>query len=207
MSANQKQQCELSDYAVQLIRYKARQLARTEGFTAQDLEDICQDLLVDLLERLPKFDPTRATYRTFVDRVVNHRIANLLRHRRREKRTPRREVCSLNEYLEDEEGQPIQRVEILLVEEADRRLGRKTRTDQEMAELALDVPAALQCLSDNLRRLCEFLKTGSITEASRAMGIPRATLQDHRKKLREFLEAVGLQDYLAYRPSSKAYTG
>jgi len=207
MSANQKQQCELSDYAIRHIRRRARQLARTEGFAAQDIEDIRQDLIVDLLERLPKFDPAKATCNTFVARIIERKVAKLIRDRNCEKRDPRREECSLNECIDDGEGGSVEHIQTIAAEEADRRLGRQARSDQETAELALDVEAVLKRLPDNLRRLCELLKTGSIADAARAMGVPRTTLHDHVKKLRQVFEAAGLRDYLAGRPSSGACAG
>jgi RNA polymerase sigma-70 factor (ECF subfamily) len=207
MSANQKQQCELSDYAIRHIRHRARQLTRTEGFAAQDIEDIRQDLIVDLLERLPKFDPAKATCNTFVARIIDRKVAKLIRDRNCEKRDPRREQCSLNECIDDGEGGSVERIQTIAADEADRRLGRQARSDQETAELVLDVEAVLKRLPDNLRRLCELLKTGSIADAARAMGVPRTTLNDHVKKLREVFEAAGLRDYLAGRPSSGASAG
>jgi RNA polymerase sigma-70 factor (ECF subfamily) len=207
MYANQKQQCELSDYAIRHIRHRARQLARTEGIAAQDIEDIRQDLIVDLLERLPKFDPAKATCNTFVARIIDRKVAKLIRDRNCEKRDPRREECSLNECIDDGEGGSVERVQTIAADEADRRLGRQARSDQETAELALDVEAVLKRLPDNLRRLCELLKTGSIADAARAMGVPRTTLNDHVKKLREVFEAAGLRDYLAGRPSSGECAG
>ncbi len=207
MSANRKQQCELSDYAIGLIRLKARQLARIEGFAPQDIEDIRQDLILDLLERLPKFDPTKATYNTFTARIIDRKVAKLIRHRNSQMRDPRREACSLNDRVHDNDGETVERSQTIAAEEADRRLGRRVRSDLETAELALDVEAVLKRLPDNMHRLCELLKTGSIADAARAMGVPRTTLNDHVKKLREFFEAAGLRDYLAGRPSSGQCAG
>lgn len=207
MSANQKQQCELSDYAIRLIRHRARRLVATTGFAPDDIEDIRQDLILDLLERLPKFDPTKAAHEMFVVSIIDHKVAALIRDRNCEKRDPRREECSLNECIDDGEGGSVERVQTIAAEEAARRLGRQVRSDQETAELALDLEDVLKRLPDNLRRLCELLKTGSIADAARAMGVPRTTLNDHVKKLREFFEAAGLRDYLSGRPSSGACAG
>jgi len=50
----------LEDYAVQLIRHKAWQLVGRAGFTKDDREDIEQDLKLDLLRRLSKFNEIAA---------------------------------------------------------------------------------------------------------------------------------------------------
>ena len=41
------------------------------------------DLIVDLLLRLPKFDPSKAGYNTFVACIVNRKVSNLLRQAKR----------------------------------------------------------------------------------------------------------------------------
>ena len=206
MDANQKQY-ELSDYAIRLIQHRARRLVALAGFPPDDIEDIQQDLALDLWERLPKFDPAKATCNTFVTRVVDRKVAKLIRRRNSEMRDPRREDFSLNECIDDGEGGTIERGQIIAADEADRRLGRQARSDQETVELALDVEGALKQLPDNLRRLCELLKTGTISDAARAMGVPRTTLNDWVKKIGKFFEAAGLRDYLPGRPSSGASAG
>ena len=47
----------IDPYAAGLIRFKARQLVGQAGFTASDRNDLEQDLILDLLRRLPKYDP------------------------------------------------------------------------------------------------------------------------------------------------------
>jgi hypothetical protein len=63
--------------AVQLIRYHARQLARLCAVPGMDISDYEQDLVVDLLERSDRFDPSRSSYPTFADRLIRKRVASL----------------------------------------------------------------------------------------------------------------------------------
>jgi len=46
----------IDEYAVQLIKYKARQLVGRVGFTESDRDDLEQELMLDLLRRLPKYN-------------------------------------------------------------------------------------------------------------------------------------------------------
>ena len=69
----------IDEYAVQLIRYKARQLVGRVGFTESDRDDLEQELMLDLLRRLPKYNPDRAQRNTFIARVVEHKIATIIR--------------------------------------------------------------------------------------------------------------------------------
>ena len=50
----------IDEYAVRIIKYKARQLVGRVGFTESDREDLEQEMILDLLQRLPKYDPARA---------------------------------------------------------------------------------------------------------------------------------------------------
>ena len=52
----------LTDYAMKNVHHKARKLIGQLGFTESDQPDIEHDLIVDLLARLPKFDPSKAAY-------------------------------------------------------------------------------------------------------------------------------------------------
>jgi RNA polymerase sigma-70 factor (ECF subfamily) len=55
-----------------------------------------QDLVLDLLARLPSYDPARAERKTFISRVVKHRVATLLDARRAACRDVAQETLSLD---------------------------------------------------------------------------------------------------------------
>ena len=67
-----------SPRVVRNIRYQASSLARSGRLPGMDKSDIEQDLMLDLLQRQTKFDPVRASFDTFADRVVTHRVATLM---------------------------------------------------------------------------------------------------------------------------------
>jgi len=196
MQANRKQH-ELSDYAFELIYHKARQLVGKAGFTWDDVEDIEQELALDLLERLAKFDPAKATYNTFVARIVERKISKLIRHRMQEMRDYRREDGSLNDPIDNGRGETSERLQTISQDEHDRRTGRHTRPAAERMDLQIDVSGVLAELPPELRRAAELLMTMTVAQAARALGIPRSTFYDtHLAKLREVFEARGLRDYL-----------
>ena len=197
MGSNKKR-IELTDYALELVHHKARQIIGKAGYTRDDLDDIKQDLIVDLLERLPKFDPAKATYNTFVARVVERKICNLLRDRQAEVRDHRRNVCSLNEDIDTGEGEPVQRVTTISQDDHDVRAGKYRRPAEERAHLQLDLEAALADLSPELRQTAVLLQTMSVSQAAREMGVPRRTFREkHLVQLREAFKAKGLNLYLS----------
>ena len=186
----------IDPYAVQLIKYKARQLVGQAGFTVSDRDDLEQELVLDLLRRLPKFDSERAQLNTFIARVVEHRIATLIEARKAGIRDYRRCPFSLNDRFEDEEGRSVERVDTLDQEDYLLRTGAQSRPADELSALTIDVAAVLERLPLELRELCRRLKAESVTEISRDTGVPRGTIYESIKKLREIFEDARLKDYL-----------
>jgi RNA polymerase sigma-70 factor (ECF subfamily) len=195
MDANESQHA-LSDYAKSLIRYKARQLTRRPGFTEFDQEDLEQEMILDLLERLPKYDSSKATQNTFVARVIENKISKLIRYRKTRKRDYRCEGCSLNDEILDENEMPIERSQTISQDECDIRLGLRNRICGEQNQLQIDISWALSELPENLREIAECLKTKTITETAQGLNIPRATLYDSIKRLRLLFEDKDLKAYL-----------
>ncbi len=188
---------DIDPYAVEIIRFKARQLVGQAGFTVVDRDDLEQELILDLLRRLPNYDPKRAKRNTFIARVVEHKIATLIEKQTAHKRDYRRCRCSLNErFEEEEEGRSVERAETLDQEDYLLRIGVEPGAAEELRVLALDVVVVLETLPPELGDLCRRLKQETVAEISRDTGVPRATLYQSVTKLREIFEDAGLKDYL-----------
>ena len=186
----------IDPYAAGLIRFKARRLVRQAGFTASDREDIEQELILDLLRRLPKYNPKRAQLNTFIARVVEHRLASLIEAQKAGIRDYRRCRCSLNECFEDADGRSVERVDTFDQEDYLLRTGAQSRPSEELNRLAIDVAAVLEGLPHELRNLCRRLKAETVTEISRDTGVPRGTIYESIKKLREIFKDADLRNYL-----------
>jgi len=186
---NKKQK--LSGYMTKMIQCKARSLVGQVGLTADDVEDIEQELSTHLLERLPKFDPDKASPNTFAARLVDKKICSILRYRTQEIRDSRNKPRSLNEYVPDGEGSTVQLGYTL---ERDERASLPRLTPEQETALRLDVESVLASLPPDVRHLAELLKHMSMSDAAKEMGMPRTTLYRLRCKLRKALEAAGLDE-------------
>ena len=196
VDTNQKR-CELNDYALELVHHKAWQLVGKAGYTQDDVDDIKQDLIVDLLERLPQFDPAKATCNTFAARLVDRRIANLLRDRQAQMRDYRREVCSLNDGVKAYENEPVQRSSTISQDEHDIRTGKYQRPAEEREHLRMDVDGLLADLPEELRQAARLLQSHSIASAAREMGVSRDKFYgNYLPRLREVFVAKGMEVYL-----------
>lgn len=185
---NDRQNNELSPYIKKLVECKARGLVGKAGYTRDDLADIEQEMFLDLLKRMRNFDAAKSTLNTFADRVVSRKACDLLRHRQAGMRDWRREAFSLDEEIETDEGSTT-RHEFIGKDEVGRRKGSHYRKGEEVSALRMDTEAVLAGLPTELRRAAELLKTRSVTEAAREMGIPRGTFRD--RYLRPLKEAFG----------------
>jgi RNA polymerase sigma-70 factor (ECF subfamily) len=169
------------DYATRYAKRKANQLVDHFGFSKSDRADIVQELMLDLVRRWSKFDPSRGKPQVFIRRVLWARVSTLIK----EKRALKRQF--------DFESAPLTEADNEVTTSF--RSGLPERIDQEYADLAFDVATVLAELSDEDRDLCERLQSQPLAEIARELGIARSTLADRVQKLRCRFEQAGLQHY------------
>jgi RNA polymerase sigma-70 factor (ECF subfamily) len=151
------------------IRRKVRQIVRRTALNPSDREDLEQDIVLEILRRLPAFDETRGKREAFIRVLLNHAVADLIR-KLLSRKVP--VPLTLDELAVDDPG-------------------------ERLVSLAQDVETVLTGLPLHLREIAELLKTLSITKAARELGMPRATLQDRVRVLRQRFEQAGLRDNFA----------
>jgi RNA polymerase sigma-70 factor, ECF subfamily len=186
----------IKGYAVWIIRYKARQLVGSTGFNESDIEDLEQEMMLEVFFRLPKYDSKKAKLSTFISRILEHRISTIIEERNALKRDLRLCKLSLNDEVRLKEGGTVKRIDGYDIEEYIKRTGRLSRSLEEKLDISIDLKSLIASLPQDLRTLCERLKTKNVTEISRDTGIPRSTLYERINKLRKLLEDSGLRDYL-----------
>ena len=180
-----------------IVRGTSRQLSMRRGFSESDADDIEQALLLDLLKRLPRFDPTRASLRTFVTRLVDHCVATLIEAREAACRDWRRRRETLHDVIRDPTGEQHPRWTVLGEEDCRNRILAQERDGSAVQELRLDLDAAVEALPQRLRDMAEQLKADSPTGVARESGVHRSTVYDARRRIRAHLVASGIADYVA----------
>mgnify|MGYP001451786420 FL=1 len=98
-------QLSLADLALlhPIAEREARRVCRIARLPAQEREDIRQDLLLDLLTRLPAFDPARGSLEAFATVCFRHRGIRLAARIRRER--DGRHPASLDEPIAGADGE------------------------------------------------------------------------------------------------------
>jgi RNA polymerase sigma factor (sigma-70 family) len=196
-ATNPKTQPELTEYALDLVHCKAQMLVGKAGYRRRDVNDIKQDLIQDLLESLPAFDPAKATYETFVSRIVKRKISNMLRDRHRQVRDYRREECSLDDEVDigEEETEPM--FTTINEDDHDLRIGKYSRGRQAREDLQLDTAAVMAKLPPDLRPIAEMLMTMTPAEAARELNIPKSAFHEkYITRLQEIFLQKGMAEHL-----------
>jgi RNA polymerase sigma-70 factor (ECF subfamily) len=178
-----------------IIRRKINQIIGHAGLTRQDGDDLQQDLFLRVLQSLPSFDSNQGHRNKFITAVVERHVANILRNKRAEKRDHRR-ISSLNIMVSIGEDEATELAETIGQRELDAQRGRHPRSDEELAQLAQDMAEMIAKLPEELRDLAQQLKTHSVAEIARNMGVPRTTLHESVRRLRQRFENTGLKDYV-----------
>ena len=156
-----------------------------EGF-----EDLLQECLAHWFFVKDEFDLSReVTLKTFMKRVVKNKLLNILEKKLAKKRQTDIKSVSLNALLEEGETQTMEKF-IGVEGEALRRLND--------SDLSFTLQKAFCKMSARQKELCRLLgEEGlSVSEASKRMSVPRSTLQEEVKRVREVFRKEGLENYL-----------
>ena len=170
-----------------MIRNAQREYAcmKNEGY-----EDLLQECLIHWFFIKDQYRPEAgASERTFLNRIMRNKIADLTRRRFSNKR----KVFYMSESLDamgDDEESISAKEKILMVEE------------QTVSKItAADLPDAMLRATSNLsfrqKQICRYLSEGmSQVKVGETMKIPRTTLQEEVKRIREVFRKEGLEEYL-----------
>ena len=184
----------IDPYAVRVVRLTTHALVKRGGIPAADRQDVEQELMLDLLRRLPRFDASRASLRTFTARVVAHCATRIVAAAWEARRMARR-TESLHEEVEDGQGGRVEQWETLDTDCDRRRPGRQS-ADGESLDLRLDVDALLSDLPREMRELCEGLRRHSVAGLGRATETARGRLWRRVPSVRARFVAAGIDAYL-----------
>ena len=178
-----------------IVRRKVKQLIGRAGFTQQDREDLEQELLLRVLQSLPSFDPKQAHRNKFVTAVVERHVATILRNKRAEKRNDHL-VASINVTVEVEGMGAVELAQTVSEDELAARLGRKRRSAEDLANLALDIATVIAAMPKDWQELAERRKTQSMQEIADDLGVPRTTLNETMQLITARFKRAGLREYL-----------
>jgi DNA-directed RNA polymerase specialized sigma24 family protein len=178
----------LDPRAVRTVKSKIRSLVGFQGLTSVDLEDLEQELMLDVVCSVHRFDQQRGNYGQFLGGVIQRRVALTIKARRAQKRDVAR-TCSLNDPLPGERGDEGDEFIDLLSSDS-------SAHDTEMdLHTVLDVRRICRLLSPELRDLCVGLVEGNQVSVAKEMGITPRTARRWTRHVRELFLEAGMGAY------------
>ncbi|WP_353269658.1 sigma-70 family RNA polymerase sigma factor [Wolbachia endosymbiont (group A) of Myopa testacea] len=143
---------------VKYIKYYAYCFKSTDCFIHYSLEDIELELFCEIWPCLSLYDKTRSSFNTFVANLTRSRARNFLRNQLCTKR-------QINFGIDD------------------------TIPDCKYLEsdmiVHIDVKNIISQLPQSHKKLCELLKICTITEAAKITGIPKTTVYNILRQIRD----------------------
>lgn len=139
----------------------ARRLCRKLMLPAADLDDLRQDLLVDLICRLPSYDPCRGSLEAFASVVLRNRCSRIAVQQYHRLRAQGGPIMSLDAPAAGEE-EPLGS----LLAESDGLTAwhGQDGSETEKTDCRLDLERALSELSEQAQDVCIALSTSTIAE-------------------------------------------
>jgi hypothetical protein len=168
-----------------IISFQVDAAIRWRWFSESERDDLNQQLAILLIHRSSSFDPSIASWPTFV-KMVSRRELACQAYRARHRKLNRPECGSLNQACRDKDGKSVELGDQLEQEVANNRKGTKPRSESSHFELRHDIEAVLPLLTVEQSQFCKaFLKTESISESSIECSVVRSTVYRRIRKVRE----------------------
>ena len=167
----------------------ARRLHRKLMLPAADLDDLRQDLLVDLICRLPSFDARRGSIGAFANIVLRNQSSRIAIRHHRKRRMQGGTVLSLDAPVSG----ATESLGCLLAE-ADGLAAwhGQARSAADDADTFHDLARVLGSLPEDARGLCAALGTCAVAEIVERTGTSRSALYRHIARLRLDLAMRGI---------------
>jgi RNA polymerase sigma-70 factor (ECF subfamily) len=179
------------------INICAARLAHSGAAPGLDAEDIAQELREEVLRRAEQFNPDRACFDTFVDRIVKNRIADLARQSQAAKAS--RKTQSFETPILGKNGEEGLTLADTLSETSPTH-GADDFAANHGAGLKSDVATFLASLCPSSRRIAIAVSESSVAEAARILGLHRSTIYERLSAIRNAAIAMGLDGYFEAAP-------
>lgn len=168
---------EFTPYLLHQSALRASLLQASFGFAAEEWDDLRQDMALDCLRRLPRFDGSRGSWQGFVRGVVRHHACVLASRQR-----PRGQFQSLeSDGLDSSDSAASATACDIPAEDF-----------LPVLEFALDTERVLAGLSDELRSIARDLGEMPVSTIRRKTGLSTAQLNRRIRQIRAAFIAAGL---------------
>ena len=169
----------------------ARRLHRKLRLPAADLDDLRQDLLTDLIARMPGFDPERGSLGAFAGIVMRNRAARIAERTAQYRKITAGGPLSLEAQINGHGNTVL--ADVLSTADGIAAWHGQPTDEFEDVERLLDVERAVAGVAARDRSLCAALTDWSVDQLANAGVGARTSLYRRVRELRMVLAAEGLR--------------
>lgn len=162
----------------------------------EEFNDLLQEVFIHWYLNKDKYNSNRdASEKTFMAKVVENKLTDILREIKTDKRTSNYQTISLDQPLEDDEScSTLSDV----INEGDILSRSNTLSPFLKILLKIDLSRAFLKLNSRQKKICNLIISEdlNISELSLYLNTPRTTIFDEIKRIRKIFEKEQLKDYL-----------
>jgi RNA polymerase sigma-70 factor (ECF subfamily) len=162
----------------------------------EEFNDLLQEVFIHWYLNKDKYNSNRdASEKTFMAKVVENKLTDILREAKTDKRTLNYQTTSLDQSLDDDENCSTLSD---LVSEDDILSRSNTLSPFLKIQLKVDLSRALLKLNSRQKKICNLILSEdlNVSELSLCLNTPRTTIFDEIKRIRKIFEKEQLKDYL-----------
>jgi RNA polymerase sigma factor (sigma-70 family) len=167
----------IDEYAMKRSDFRARELALRFKLDAADQDDYRQDMMVQLLTALKRFDPDKSSRKTYISRVLDRFVLHATRTRCTRMQRP---ACSPLAFDDVEPG----------YEPTANDSHQGELDEQGWRELRLDLQEARTHMPERFQRACRTLSVMHPAMAAKALGIRRQSIYRIISEIRQHVKAA-----------------
>ncbi|WP_146439862.1 sigma factor [Crateriforma conspicua] len=182
----------LIDLATPMVERTAHNISARSELQELDVEDIQQELLVHVIERVEHFDPDLGTELAFLTQIIRTGVAMLLRKSSRQRSNPPEgtDVCHLSDFVDGPSLKSEQRIVGMSIEDGDRRRHLSSRDPLAELELSDAIEERIATLPDDLQPIAGQLMTSNKKETAATFGLSRRKFSEAMKAITEHFAEV-----------------
>ena len=162
----------------------------------EEFNDLLEEVFVHWYLNKDKYNSNReSSERTFMAKIVENKLTDILREVKTDKRTLNYQTISLDQPLDDDENCSTHSD---LVSEDDILSRSNTLNPFLKIQLKVDLSRALLKLNSRQKKICNLILSEdlNVSELSLCLNTPRTTIFDEIKRIRKIFEKEQLKDYL-----------
>lgn len=164
---------EIDSSALKNIRFVVRRAIKSSrAFRRHEEDDLVQECAIWLLDRIDRFDPSRASWSTFCRMVAEACLSN-----RKSRRKRQLKATSMHLNHQSRRGQDYVPEQVATLEHSHNNRGKVLRPETELRALQTDVKGHVDKLPTRLREVClVYLSSPNTCDAAERLSLSRTTV-------------------------------